>query len=294
MLLFAKNTPETNTHHCFVAKSNKDLDGLDSGRSIPQRSFLDLPKAAFLVTTNPASLALLKRLRSMPAKLSDYCTINQGLRTGDNERHLSSTKRLKSHKPAVGGKNIGRYFLHDHFFVQYEPDKLDAPRNESIFTSPEKLIVQEIRNITLPRRIVAAYDSQQVYCLQSTNVVNRRESVPAVPDLKYLLGLLNSALLNWFFRASFPSNNHIASNQLAELPIRNIDTSKPADKACHDNMVNLVERMLDLHKKLAAAKNPNETDRLQREIEATDSQIDQLVYELYGLAEEEIKIVESH
>jgi predicted nucleic acid-binding Zn-ribbon protein len=49
--------------------------------------------------------------------------------------------------------------------------------------------------------------------------------------------------------------------------------------------------MLDLHRKLAAAKNPNDKTNLQREIEATDRQIDQLVYELYGLAEEEIEIV---
>ena len=39
--------------------------------------------------------------------------------------------------------------------------------------------------------------------------------------------------------------------------------------------------------------NPERKTRLQREIEATDRQIDQLVYELYGLTEEEIKIVEE-
>jgi predicted nucleic acid-binding Zn-ribbon protein len=58
-------------------------------------------------------------------------------------------------------------------------------------------------------------------------------------------------------------------------------------------MVMLVERMLDLHKQLDKAKNPNDKTRLQREIEATDRQIDQLVYELYGLTEAEIKIVEA-
>ena len=41
------------------------------------------------------------------------------------------------------------------------------------------------------------------------------------------------------------------------------------------------------------AKNPNDKIRLQRNIDATDRQIDQLAYELYGLTEEEIKIVEE-
>jgi len=58
-------------------------------------------------------------------------------------------------------------------------------------------------------------------------------------------------------------------------------------------MVELVERMLDLHKRLAAAKTPPDRTALQRQIVATDRQIDRLVYELYGLTEEEIRIVEE-
>jgi predicted nucleic acid-binding Zn-ribbon protein len=58
-------------------------------------------------------------------------------------------------------------------------------------------------------------------------------------------------------------------------------------------MVMLVEQILDLHKRLKAAKTPDDKTRLQRQIDATDKQIDQLVYELYGLTEEEIEIVEE-
>ena len=67
----------------------------------------------------------------------------------------------------------------------------------------------------------------------------------------------------------------------------------PTDKARHDQMINLVEQMLTLHKKLAQAKVPQTNTVLQRQIETTDRQIDQLVYELYGLTDEEIKIVEE-
>lgn len=51
--------------------------------------------------------------------------------------------------------------------------------------------------------------------------------------------------------------------------------------------------MLALHKSLSAARNPSEQDRLKREIESTDGEIDRLVYALYGLSEEEVKIVEG-
>ncbi|MBN1889609.1 MAG: hypothetical protein JW850_16555 [Thermoflexales bacterium] len=77
------------------------------------------------------------------------------------------------------------------------------------------------------------------------------------------------------------------------MPIHPIDFSSPADVARHDQMVQLVERMLDLHKRLAAAQSPHDKTQLQRQIEATDKQIDALVYELYGLTDEEIRIVEG-
>jgi hypothetical protein len=77
------------------------------------------------------------------------------------------------------------------------------------------------------------------------------------------------------------------------LPIRSINFSDKSDKTKHDKMVSLVERMLDLHKRLAAAKAPDDKTKLQRQIDATDREIDQLVYDLYGLTEEEIQIVEG-
>jgi hypothetical protein len=76
-------------------------------------------------------------------------------------------------------------------------------------------------------------------------------------------------------------------------PIRTINFSDPADVARHGRMVALVERMLDLQRKLAGAAIPAERDLYRRQVESTDRQIDALVYELYGLTEEEIKVVEG-
>jgi hypothetical protein len=80
---------------------------------------------------------------------------------------------------------------------------------------------------------------------------------------------------------------------LSQLPIRTINFESPSGKAHHEKMVSLVNQMQDFHKQLAQAKLPQKKTVLQRQIEATDRQIDKLVYELYDLTEEEIKIVES-
>ena len=77
------------------------------------------------------------------------------------------------------------------------------------------------------------------------------------------------------------------------LPIRKIIFENLNDKSQYDQMVNLVNQMLDLNKKLAKTKVPQAKDVLKRQIKVTDKQIDQLVYKLYDLTEKEIKIVES-
>jgi hypothetical protein len=220
-------------------------------------------------------------------RLLTYCTINQGLRTGDNEKYLSDLPRSGKWKPAAGGKQVGRYEpLDEGLYVYYVPEVLDAPRRREIFESAEKLVVQEIRNITLPRRIIATYDNKQFFCLQSTNVINLRSQTDS-PSLKYLLATLNSNVVNFYFRQRFSGNNHIASNQLREIPIPS------CDKGDHLKIVGLVEQMLQAKARLAAVKNDAEKNRLELQCESLDRQIDEAVYELYGLTEEEIKIVEQ-
>jgi len=114
---------------------------------------------------------------------------------------------------------------------------------------------------------------------------------------KYMLGLLNSKLLEWFIHQSATSMRggyySYESRFIRNLPIRTIDFSDPQDVARHDSMVKLVENMLDLHRRIAETKTGHEKTLLSRQIEATDRQIDGLVYELYGLTEEEIAIVED-
>lgn len=116
--------------------------------------------------------------------------------------------------------------------------------------------------------------------------------------LKYLAGILNSRLISFWFVHSFGKLQRkvfpqFKVKELRIFPIRPIDFTNPADVARHDQMVSLVDQMLELNKKLAESKMPQATEMLKRQIESTDKQIDGLVYKLYDLTDEEIKIVES-
>jgi len=169
-------------------------------------------------------------------------------------------------------------------------------RNQNLTEMDEpKLIVQVIS-----RQGRYAYDDMGIYFTGGGNGPYygvRWFGLGNLHSLHYLQVLLNSHLLDWYlhqisspFRGGYWS---YGKRFIEQLPIRVINFSNSTDKARHGKMVKLVEQMLSLHKQLAAAKTPDEETRIQRHIDATDQQIDSLVYELYGLNEKEIQIVEG-
>ena len=116
-------------------------------------------------------------------------------------------------------------------------------------------------------------------------------------SIHYLLGSLNSRLLSYYLRGVCPPKLSgylkFSATCLSGTPIRVINFSVAADKSRHDRLGALVEQMLALHTQLAASRTPQEQTALTRQIAATDTQIDRLVYDLYGLTEAELKIVEG-
>src|SRR5207245_1022966 len=114
---------------------------------------------------------------------------------------------------------------------------------------------------------------------------------------KFLLAVLNSSLLAYYFKKKYNRQDktfpEIRIYELASLPIRSLDPSVPPDKTRHDKIVSLVEQMLSAKKQLAAAQSDKDKDFYTNRCDGLDRQIDALVYELYGLTEDEIKIVEG-
>jgi hypothetical protein len=116
-------------------------------------------------------------------------------------------------------------------------------------------------------------------------------------DLKYILGLLNSQLMTFYYRAFLKSAkrtfSEVQARQVAHLPIRVPGLANRDDTNRYHGLVRTVASMLSLHATRASAKTDHEKAILQRQIDATDRRIDQLVYELYGLTADEIRIVEE-
>jgi hypothetical protein len=115
-------------------------------------------------------------------------------------------------------------------------------------------------------------------------------------NINYWLGILNSKILWWFLK----NTGYVLrggyfvfkTNYLKPFPIKTINFNSE-EKNNHNKIVEKVESIIKSHKYLLSAKTPQEKTALQRQIDATDKQIDQFVYQLYGLTEKEIKIVEG-
>jgi type I restriction-modification system DNA methylase subunit len=279
MIFICKNTSLSVPSKTSVIKTTaKDFPSPEVHFEVDQKDWLLTPRSSWLVNVNPELSKILNKIESASYKLGDFCTVNQGLRTGDNDKYLSPTPKSGKWKPAAGGKEVGRYEpLPDGLFVYYEPSVLDAPRKEEIFKSKRKIVVQEIRNITLPRRIVATLDENQFFCLQSTNVINLREKPPRDFSLLFLLGFINSSAANFFFKNRFSGNNHIASNQLAQIPIPD------CSQADHDHIVHLVNTIIKATSLLAKSHSPSDSNLLIKEIASVNIEIDSTVCKLFGI-----------
>jgi len=117
----------------------------------------------------------------------------------------------------------------------------------------------------------------------------------------YLLAILNSRLF-WFAISNISIPFGIRAGKfryrliyqyMEKVPIRAINGDSPADKSVRDRVAQLAEQMVSLHERLSSAKTPQEKTAVERQVAATDNQLDRLVYDLYGLTPDEIKIVEG-
>ncbi|HRU80512.1 MAG TPA: TaqI-like C-terminal specificity domain-containing protein [Methanolinea sp.] len=314
-----------------IAGMNISLDYAVKNREIEVSSEnLREPIWAF---SAPKDEELFQRLLKNNQKLKSYCDnqILMGVKSGLTEafvinsatRDAILTKNPEANdilKPFVNGKDIRKYRINwDKQYLIYTYHGIDIKKYPAIIdhlkpfkeklqmraTKQEWYELQQPQYAYLPffegQKIIFPDIAKDVrFCLDNNGYFgsNTIYFIPK-PD-KYLLGILNSKLGFYCFNhlcAGLEGKNEIYlrffGQYLERFPIRTINFSDAADKARHDKIVTLVERMLALHKQKADVKTDHEKNLIERQIEATDKQIDTLVYELYGLTEEEIRIVEN-
>jgi len=253
------------------------------------------------------SQLILDKIERQAKGLGELCTVSTGLKAYQiGKGKPSQTQREKANrvfhniKPInktygryLNGIDVRRYQIEwSGTYLSYG-DWLAEPRKSVPFKGP-RILVRQIPSKP-PYLVHGIFTDEQFYNDINSMVVF---SPTSEYSLNYFLGLINSRLLSFWFqkmydklqRKIFPQ---FKVKELGSFPVRPINFSDPADKARHNRMVRLVESMLELHKYKATVKIQALQNQIQRQIIATDRQVDELVYELYGLTPDEIAVVEG-
>ncbi|OQW99584.1 MAG: hypothetical protein BWK74_01900 [Desulfobacteraceae bacterium A6] len=204
---------------------------------------------------------------------------------GGKSQLITESQVNQRQTPTMKGDCISKYDIRKTYWFEFAPKNITGrTTNRTKLGARPKILLRKTGN-----SIIATYDDSGIFPEQSLYFLFNRKTDS---DFKFVLGLLNSQLMDVFFKAKCLTNkDSIAQVKKVDLDLLPIVDS--ADKARHDKLVGLVEKMLALTPKLRATKSESEKAALQNAVTTTDAEIDRLVYELYGLTEEEIKIVEG-
>ncbi|MBI5756411.1 MAG: N-6 DNA methylase [Nitrospirae bacterium] len=301
-IIIIKRNISSDTHQIKITIVDKDNS--TNSYVVSQKRWRDRKGQPVNIFERTELIALTDKLRDM-AVLDAACVITQGAKpfqvgkgkppqtrkTVDEKPFVSERRRDSTFRPLLRGSLIQRYkILWDKDYWISFGDWLAEPRYSAQYDAAAKIVIRQTGD-----SLTATMDRDKFIVRDNLYTIIPRDNVF---DLRYVLGLLNSRLLNWVYQAIINPEKgealaQVKRGHLAQLPIPLLTLSNPADKARYDKLVAQVERMLDMHNRLKTAKTPDDKTHLQRQIDATDKQIDGLVYELYGLTEEEIRIVEG-
>ena len=224
-------------------------------------------------------MSIIAKVKSHP-KLEKMIT--DSLQGNINTIHLPKIKSEKHTNIFIAkGANIHKYYIDDELFFGKNTEQVKklVERN---YNAGAVIVTQNITGTTDKYRIHAAYaecKNTNFVFLHSVNIIY----LPNPSLAKYILALLNSKLLDWLFRKT-STNNHCNMYELVDFPVPN------ASELQQQQIIDLVDKILAA-KKDCRVKHGNDSELV--DTSKLEKHLDALVYKLYGLTDDEIKIIEQ-
>ena len=203
--------------------------------------------------------------------IGDFLEIQQGIiYSGTPKEEIFSNAKLNDkYKKSLDGRDVSKWYINwedkqENRYIEYT-NKLHRPREERLFLAQEKLL--------LPRKstkIYCGYDNEQYYALNTAYVCLLEKKTP-VSDvkLKYILAILNSKLVNYYYEALY-LGWQIVIPALKAIPV-------VYNKEIQEQIINKVDIILNSKGK---------------DISAEEKDLDNLIYQLYNISKEEVDIIE--
>jgi len=280
--------------HNSERKHNKveimlEITSLEQGQynssRINQSQFESNTSFAFNIYLDKEALQLSNKINTDKERLGTYChEIIEGIvALKQFIKNEPSTKTV----PLIEGKSIKRYCLSKPTkFLVWDKSKIHRPRPDYIWESGKKIIIQRISGGSNP--LTAALDTNNHKTFASVNNLLLKQEFESY--YQFILSLLNSRVLNWYYANNFSNNSELTVNisktYLEQLPIPKL-LKFNNDIILH--LTEIVDHILAITKDDDYLQNPQK----QAQVKALEREIDRMVYKLYDLTEEEIRIIEG-
>jgi adenine-specific DNA-methyltransferase len=231
---------------------------------------------------DPIKNNILSKLNQNKIMLGELCFLGRGEEVSKKAKFILK-ENIQNSVPFITGDFISRY-------TSYEPQlfikKADIKKkNENLYSA--KIVIRQVgKNLNATFDNINCVTPQSVYSVKS---ISKYENY-------FLLGLINSRTIDFIYQNKYNTKEifpRVLLENIKFLPIPKIDFSNPTQKQQHDKLVTLVTQMLATKKQLSTAVTDSDKNFFTNQCSSIDKQIDNLVYSLYGLTEEEIKIVEG-
>jgi len=199
----------------------------------------------------------------------------------ENESKPDGTNWL----PLMRGSLMNKYisYWNNNSWIEYG-EWLAEPRNPKIFKAEEKIIVRQTGD-----SIIATIIGKDIICRNNLHVL-----ISESLSHKFILGVLNSKLINFFYYQINPEKGEVLAevkkNHVEQLPLPVITKE---NQSLYEQIIKLVEQLLLLKKEMQIAKLDSKKQAIESKIYYCETKINQLIYTLYDLTNEEINIVEN-
>lgn len=288
--IFEKEKDKIHRNNHFILKTdtlelykqNKELNYSE----IKQERYYETVGKVWNLLIDESNIGIINKMNDSGQPLVKVAQLNRGLITGDREKYFSNVKVNDNYVPILSGSDIFRYSSKDinEYVLFKKPKTAGGCWDSEVHLAEHKVLIRQIGvrpTATLITSPIAV--TGNIFTIITGDLISE----------KHILGLINSKAVYFYwrlmftdFKNSFPQVTIFSLNQIP-IPIPNLD--KFLDK----KLDVLVDQMLASKKQLQQAQTESDKNYLERKCENLDKEIDNLVYELYGLTEEEIKIVED-
>lgn len=264
----------------------------EAAHRITQRHFEQAPFLMFRVHCDEALSDILEQIAGGAPTLGEICESHDGVNPGNARQKLIVPDPHGAHcHKVLNGKNIRRYQVQwDGLYVRYDRAVL-TPGDNVRWGHREALDGAKILTRQTADRIIGAYDAGEYYVTNSVHTTVMRPDYADMP-LKYVLALLNSRLLSWYYRRLCPEVGQVFSQvklvNLRQLPIR----LAPPER--RQEIVALADCLLDAHAALPdAGSDTPEAPHARRRVQDLEARLDRLVYAAYDLSPRQIRAIEG-